>query len=568
VGTACTGVCTPGTLQCSGNGVQTCDANGSWTAPAQCINQACVVGACVGTCAPGSTKCSGNGLSTCDATGTWSAPVNCAGQACVSGTCVGVCEPGTKQCSGNGVQICSASGAWLPPANCINQTCVAGACAGVCAPGQTKCSGNGVQTCDAVGQWAAPVACVNQACVAGACVGVCTPGTTRCGKNNVEVCNASGQWAVSVACAVTCSASACVTATMVSAGALHACALMSDGTVRCWGANDTGQVGDTTMLDRYNPTEVAGLKNVKAISSGGGHTCALLSGGTVKCWGLNASGELGDGSTKNATSPVDVVGLSGVTQLSAGGSHTCAVVTGGAMYCWGSNAYGQLGNGADGGTSQPVPVPVAGGYTASQVAAGDTFTCGIFGNAVKCWGHNDHGQIGSAFPSPDRLAPTNTNVNNVNGATMIAAGTNHACAIVAGGGPGNVVRCWGQGANGQLGNGNTWDTSNPVTVGGLTGGPAAVAAGGNDSFVRITGQNPDVWGTNTYGQTGNNTTGNVQSTPVAAKTQFVPTSIAGTQHVCASESNGGVECWGRNGRGQLGNGVAGASVLLPAGVVW
>lgn len=119
-------------------------------------------------CSRGQTRCSGNGVQTCGANGRWSAAVACV-NACVNGACVGVCTPGSLRCSGNGVQTCGATGTFGTAVACANQTCVNGACAGVCAPGSTQCSGNSVQTCTTTGTFGAPVACVNQ-CLNGLCI--------------------------------------------------------------------------------------------------------------------------------------------------------------------------------------------------------------------------------------------------------------------------------------------------------------------------------------------------------------------------------------------------------------
>jgi len=101
---------------------------------------------------------------------------------------------------------------------------------------------------------------------------------------------------------------------------------------------------------------VGATTTVPAITAGGSHTCALVSNGTARCWGYNASGQLGNGSTTNRSLPVVVSGLSGATAITAGGSHTCALLSDGTAKCWGSNAYGQLGNGTTASSNTPVTV--------------------------------------------------------------------------------------------------------------------------------------------------------------------------------------------------------------------
>jgi alpha-tubulin suppressor-like RCC1 family protein len=87
------------------------------------------------------------------------------------------------------------------------------------------------------------------------------------------------------------------------------CALLNDGTARCWGNNYYGQLGDGTRTDRHTPEAVSGLAGAVAIAAGDYHTCALLNDGTVRCWGPNSSGQLGDGTTTDRLTPVAVSGL-------------------------------------------------------------------------------------------------------------------------------------------------------------------------------------------------------------------------------------------------------------------
>ena len=138
------------------------------------------------------------------------------------------------------------------------------------------------------------------------------------------------------------------------------------GGVKCWGRNNSGQLGDGTTINRTTPADVSGLASgVTAVAAGNEHTCAVMDaghGGGVKCWGYNRYGQLGDGTKTDRTTPVDVNGLtSGGTAVAAGWYHTCAVMDaghGGGVKCWGVNGNGQLGDGTT--TSRSTPAEVSG----------------------------------------------------------------------------------------------------------------------------------------------------------------------------------------------------------------
>jgi alpha-tubulin suppressor-like RCC1 family protein len=176
----------------------------------------------------------------------------------------------------------------------------------------------------------------------------------------------------------------------------HGCVLLSDGSVWCWGLNNFGQVGDGTLTDRPTPVPIAGLNGTMALSAAASRegTCALLSDGSARCWGANNLGQIGDGTTTQRLAPVAVTGLSGATAISAGFSHTCALLSGGGVSCWGDNQFGALGDGTT--TSRLTPVAVQGlGGAAVAVSAGDDHTCAVLANGnLQCWGRNDQGQLG------------------------------------------------------------------------------------------------------------------------------------------------------------------------------
>ncbi|HEX9696471.1 MAG TPA: hypothetical protein VGB64_09200, partial [Actinomycetota bacterium] len=144
----------------------------------------------------------------------------------------------------------------------------------------------------------------------------------------------------------------------IVAGDLHTCALLSNATVKCWGRNSEGQIGDGTTTQRLTPTSVTGLTGATAITAGDSHTCALLSDTTVKCWGNNVVGQIGDGTTTNRTTPTTVTGLTGATAITAGDFHTCALLSDATVKCWGPNRSGQIGDGTT--TNRTTPTTVTG----------------------------------------------------------------------------------------------------------------------------------------------------------------------------------------------------------------
>jgi len=164
------------------------------------------------------------------------------------------------------------------------------------------------------------------------------------------------------------------TATAIAAGGSHSCARLSSGKVQCWGLNTSGQLGNSTTTPQFNtPVDVSGIGTATAVAAGAAHTCALLIDGTLRCWGLNADGQLGNGVTINSTSPVTVTGITTATEIAAGGDHNCARLSDGKVECWGLNANGQLGKGNTSNSS--VPVFVSGISNAAAIAAGNLHSC-------------------------------------------------------------------------------------------------------------------------------------------------------------------------------------------------
>jgi len=256
----------------------------------------------------------------------------------------------------------------------------------------------------------------------------------------------------------------------VSAGGFYSCAITAAGAVECWGDNLFGGLGDGTTEPRSTPVQVIGLTSgVKAIATSSDATCAITSAGAVKCWGWNESGQLGNGTKTDSAVPVPVVGLSkGVKAIAGGESFFCAITSAGAVKCWGSSFAGQLGNGSRGDRSTPVQVK---GLTKKvrAIATGTFHACAVtHSGAAKCWGSNGqtfedgpYGQLGNGS-RVDRSTPASVKGLG-KGVRSLTAGEAHTCALTSAGG----VRCWGNNTSGQLGDRTTKTRFTQVRVYGL-----------------------------------------------------------------------------------------------------
>lgn len=305
----------------------------------------------------------------------------------------------------------------------------------------------------------------------------------------------------------------------LSLGDFFACAVLSNGTVACWGDDLYGQLGVDAPPETYtysiNPLLIPNFNEVSTVAAGGIFGCALHSSGTVACWGPGVEGELGDGMRTNTTIPQTVSGISDAVAIAAGYGFACALHRGGTVDCWGDTQNGEAGaiDVTEGCPPAPpaaspacdeffVPMPIPGLSNIRAIAAGHYFACALQADGtVACWGSDEYGQIGSApqamcgFP----CSPTPSVVPNLGNVTAITAGDEFACALIADG----TVRCWGFNADGQLGDGTTVNSMAPVAVSGLSDVVAISASTEGDFACALTSsQAIECWGLALNGQLG------------------------------------------------------------------
>jgi len=360
----------------------------------------------------------------------------------------------------------------------------------------------------------------------------------------------------------------------VDGGGAHACALLANGAMTCWGENGFGQLGtgDTTPLSSPSTALVFPDGFVpKTLVLGNQHTCAIAADDRIKCWGSNEKGQLGPDATGNRHAPGPDLRLRSrtVVALAAGDDHACAVLAGGALKCWGRNTDGQLGlgdvaNRGDGTGQMGDALPeVSLGGPAIAVATGAAHTCAVTDDgAVRCWGAGDAGQLGTGDDA-DALAPPATGIALPRAATAVAAGANYACALLAGG----QATCWGGGARGQLGTGDTADSAAPAGMLAFPSKATALAGGAHHACALLESGRIACWGANDHGQLGlGDTQDRLGPTLVDTGAGRVRALRAGGDATCILD-DGGVRCWGANDRGQLGLGDAVARPAPPAGPV-
>lgn len=500
----------------------------------------------------------------------------------------------------NGATACSAASPCAEGA-CVDGFCCDSPCTGLCescsvpgsegkctalkgAPTHGKCDGEATGACAGSCDGTNRTACTYPEIECGQ--GSCAGGTaTIAPKCKAGTCPA----ATTQACVAGCFENGCLGVQHLATGGYpgHACAAMTDGKVRCWGANGSGQSGIDPAFSKEltTPKEVPNLTKVKMVAATGGTTCVLLDDGTVKCFGGNGAGQLGRGGAADANPhhvPELVTGVSGATFIAGGSGGTfCAIVANGGLKCWGSNFYGQIGDGttvtpktspvdvcAPGATTTPC-TPATG---AKFVFGGDRHTCAVFaGDQVACWGENDDGECGQ---TPGAVNAFPRNVAGLT-ATFLAAGNSVSCAASAGG-----AKCWGSnGIAGRIGNCDTSsnDFSVPQSVGTsmdckqLLSGVTAISTH-DESVCAVANGAVKCWGTNSGGQLGdgNNTASQsyAASTAIATGAVYVTSGGGANYAIVVDGANRDVRCWGSESDSQCGTGTTSGPRKTPVAPKW
>jgi alpha-tubulin suppressor-like RCC1 family protein len=372
----------------------------------------------------------------------------------------------------------------------------------------------------------------------------------------------SGPTAAESEPALAVTATAALAFQQVSAGQLHTCGVTTDNRVYCWGS---GMLGDGTTLTRLKPVPIGGALRFRQVSAGISYTCGVTLTYQAYCWGRNEGGMLGDGTETDRLTPVAVAGGHLFRLIEAGVSHTCGVsYPDNKAYCWGYGGEGALGQGPLGGSSSSlIPIAVAGGRSWRQVSPGgglSPHTCGVTtSNEPFCWGDNEFGKLGTGDEDIPRPARTMTPLQVDGGRwfRQVDTGENFSCGVTTS----YRIFCWGNGRNGQLGDGKQFLRFWPKVPVASSLSFERVSTGGSHVCAETTNNRVYCWGVNTDGELGDGTnTRRLVPVAVAGGHFFDQVSAGLTYypnggHTCGKTSTGAAYCWGSNSHGQLGDGT-------------
>ena len=381
----------------------------------------------------------------------------------------------------------------------------------------------------------------------------------------------------------------------IAVGGAFSCALIEGGSVQCWGSNSAGQLGHDDNADdaSQSPVDVVGVDGAVALSSGSSHICALIDDGTVWCWGAGTSHQLGKNSGTNSYAPTQVVGLDDAASVSAGLQHTCAARDNGTVSCWGKSDYGEAGTGTTATVLRAWDV-MQGIDNAVEVYAGTFSSCAVLeGGAVQCWGDNQNARIALAsdleftrvhrtpagfLQGGEWYAPYDPQFPPAAGdIVQIEAASHRTCVVRAGG----EVDCWGNNSDDLIGDGSTDPVFVPTSVNTLSevthlsdfGGGQMCARKSDDSLQCLGSGSPPTRLNNAIAVTNGYDFGCAVVGSLAVQcwgNDFAHTHTlsrgavdvtAGSNHMCAVLNDGTMHCWGFFDEASLGSNQPGLSGL-------
>ena len=352
----------------------------------------------------------------------------------------------------------------------------------------------------------------------------------------------------------------------LEAGANHSCALFNQGNIRCWGRNNSGELGyghRSNIGDDETPLsegDVSVGEEIVKVSLGSDFTCALLKTGQVKCWGSNNYSNLGSVVSSSFSynqeafshKVIDFGTSMKVVDIDSGHRHSCALFESGQVKCWGLNSSGQLGLGHTTSSTGYLPsrldfVDIGG--IATAISLGNNSSCAALGNGnIKCWGSNTHGQLaqGNTGAIGDDELPSSISAISLGGHVVeLSSGYDFHCARISNG----DIKCWGYNRNGELGlnhNNTVGDDESPQDPVSLGMRAVKVASGRSSSCALLEDNNIKCWGSNSYGQIGET------SLETISLAEPVIDIAVGSGYSCVVLLSGKVNCWGYNRNGELG----------------
>jgi alpha-tubulin suppressor-like RCC1 family protein len=414
-------------------------------------------------------------------------------------------------------------------------------------------------------------------------VGACKAGEKVCEGKSLRTCNAEGTATSVEACAIGCSAGACLKVVDISAhAALHTCAVISDGTVRCWGDSRLGALGRVPGATN-RPQRVPAIGGVVQVSVSGwaGYginslTAVRLQDGTARWWGTTWPQPASlDEPRVSRPDPVEIAGLTKLRTVAVGHHSVCGISDPqGDVTCLGRGPFGD-GTRNSFATAKTLSsmrgaasVQIQGTYEFFSVTLG-MYGFALFGNQLQTWGDDLHRQmgLGTTVVSPFVSSPLSV-LGNVKQA---AAGVAHACVVLTNG----LVRCAGLNFNGQLGDGTTTNSSTFVDVQLPLGSVVKQIDVGQDSSCAVlTTGKLLCWGSGDSGKLGDGRQVSQSRPTEVIGVEGAERVSVGINHACALLSDGRVRCWGGNGFGEIGDGTGGVDgtggelVLTPTEPAW